>query len=632
MKKVVFSCLILCCGLLCFGCMQDKKVFELENVAIVTSDSTTNAVRLAAVELQYFIWKTTGFKPEITSELPAGSKGIFVGSSRHTEAMQLPEKPFGEQEYLMDVTPERIVLMGQDTDSQSEAERDKGRDNNGISPEKDRPVMDYGLATGDGAFNGVKVALPSIYDAQGTCYAVYDFIERFLGVRFFGPSPENVFIPEDRKIKISCQQIRRAPAIKYRHGTYTFEWPIAKEQYMGASGEMQQLFVRRLRMGGRKWAANHAFTGYQDRFLKKNPQRPELFESYHPEYFAKGRDGGASERQFCYTNPGFIRQVAKDAVRYFKEGKTIAEQIALGDYFAIVPLDNANWCTCEECQKQLALDKENITGSHFNCGTATHYMWNFINNVAKEVKKENPDGNKKITALAYHVYAYLPEDIQLEDNITVAPCLHPRNYWAPGMERNEMKFYKAWIEESKRSGRDVFLWNYLCFPTERGVIGKFNVFPGFNIHKSGEQIRMYAADQVKGIFFCGTGEQLDFYITMRLMDDPTLDTDQLMNDFFDNYFGQASESMKAFYTKIESVYSNPENYPENIQTEEAQFHQTEEIAWKYLGTPDVMEELRQTIEQAQASARNDIEKRRVESWVEGVWKYMQEGYDTYNHQ
>ena len=632
MKKVVFSCLILCCELLCFGCMQNKKFFELENVAIVTSDSTTNVVRLAAVELQYFIWKTTGFKPEITSELPAGSKGIFVGGSQYTEAMQLPEKSFGEQEYLIDVTPERIVLMGQDTDSQSETERDKGRDNNGISPEKDRPVMDYGVATGDGAFNGVQVALPSIYDAQGTCYAVYDFIERFLGVRFFGPSPENVFIPEEREIKVSCQQIRRAPAIKYRHGTYTFEWPIVKEQYMEASGEMQQLFVRRLRMGGRKWAANHAFTGYQDRFLKKNPKRPELFESYHPEYFAKGRDGGASERQFCYTNPGFIRQVAKDAVRYFKEGKTIAEQVALGDYFAIVPLDNANWCTCEECQKLLALDKENIIGSHFNCGMATHYMWSFINDVAKEVKKEYPDSNKKLTALAYHVYAYLPEDIQLEDNIAVAPCLHPRNYWAPGMERNEMKFYKAWIEESKKSGRDVFLWNYLCFPTERGVIGKFNVFPGFNIHKLGEQIRMYAADQVKGVFFCGTGEQLDFYITMRLMDDPTLDTDQLMNDFFDNYFGQASESMKAFYTTIESVYSNSENYPENIQTEEAQFHQTEEIAWKYLGTPDVMEKLHQTIEQAQASARNDIEKCRVESWVEGVWKYMQEGYDIYNHQ
>ena len=141
---------------------------------------------------------------------------------------------------------------------------------------------------------------------------------------------------------------------------------------------------------------------------------------------------------------------------------------------------------------------------------------------------------------------------------------------------------------------------------------------------------MYAADRVKGVFFCGTGEQLDFYITMRLMDDPALDIDLLMDEFFDNYFGQASKSMKAFYTKIESVYSDPKNYPENIQTEEAQFHQTEEIAWRYLGTPDVMDDLRLTIEKAQKSAKSDLEKRRVESWVNGVWKYMLKGYSSFN--
>ena len=91
----------------------------------------------------------------------------------------------------------------------------------------------------------------------------------------------------------------------------------------------------------------------------------------------------------------------------------------LGDYFAVVPLDNAYWCQCDECQKQLAIDEGNIRGEHFNCGTATHYLWTFVNNVAKEVKKTHPD--KKIAALSYHVYAYLPKDIQLEDN-TIREC------------------------------------------------------------------------------------------------------------------------------------------------------------------------------------------------------------------
>lgn len=87
--------------------------------------------------------------------------------------------------------------------------------------------------------------------------------------------------------------------------------------------------------------------------FEKNPEHPELFESYHPEYFAQGRTGGPHERQFCYTNEAFIRQVAQDARDYF-DGKPLkGSQIALGDYFAVVPLDNAYWCQCDECQNNL---------------------------------------------------------------------------------------------------------------------------------------------------------------------------------------------------------------------------------------------------------------------------------------
>ena len=504
-----------------------KKFVIDKRTCIVANVKASPVIALASAELQYFIQQTTGIHVPIIPNPIEGEKHryIYVGNNPFMEEA-LKGKDFDEQEYLIDVTSERVLLAGKDSEKEPEYVLNDGRDNNGLSPEQDRVQIDYQKATNSKEVPA-SLVLPSVYDAQGTCYAVYDFIEQFLGVRFYGPHPENIHIPSAKKIRIEPQTIRRSPALKYRYGTYSFGWPMMKEQYWNADNDMIQLFVRRMRMGGRRWAANHAFTGYQDRFLKKNPQRPELFEAYHPEYFAKGRDGGSSERQFCYTNPGFIKQVAQDAIHYFKGKGTIAEQIALGDYFAVVPLDNANWCMCEECQKQLALDKGNIIGEHFNCGTATHYMWNFINNVAKEVKKEVPD--KKIAALAYHVYAYLPEDFQIEDNIAVAPCLHPRNYWAPGMERNEMKFYKAWIEESKKSGRDIFLWNYLCFPTERGLVTNFHVFPGFNIHKTGEQLRMYARDGVKGVFLCGIGEQLDFYITMKLMDNPDLETAPLID-------------------------------------------------------------------------------------------------------
>lgn len=47
----------------------------------------------------------------------------------------------------------------------------------------------------------------------------------------------------------------------------------------------------------------------------------------------------------------------------------------------------------------------------------------------------------------------------------------------------------------------------------------------------GEQMRMYATDGVKGVYLCGLSEQIDFYLTMKLFDNPSLDTDEILDEF-----------------------------------------------------------------------------------------------------
>lgn len=621
----MFKYIIVCFLFFYVSCAKAAETYTLDkNTQIVISPTPSHAVRLAATELQYFIRKTLGLQLSIVDVCTApNGKAIFVGNSHYTSQLGFSEADLNEQEYVIDVSSHCIVLLGKDETKNTLGEQ--GRSNNGFSPQADRRQINYRQATGDDA-TIAQLTLPSIFDAQGTCYAVYDFLERFLGIRFYGPSPTNVIIPSSKKRKIPVTRIQRCPAIKYRDGSLTFGWPLMKEQFMNASDDQLQLYMRRMRMGGLRWAANHAFTGFQDRFLQPNAQRPELFEGEHPEYFAVDQKGGGSERQFCYTHPAFIHQVAQDAINYFEGKGTVAEQVALGDYFAIVPLDNANWCKCEACQKQLAMDRSNILGQHFNNGTASHYIWNFVNQVAREVKHIAP--GKKLAALAYHVYAYPPTDMQLEDNIAIAPCLHTRNYWAPRMQYNEMKFYKQWIKESKTSGRDIFLWSYLGFPTERGLVNGFHVFPGFNAHHTGEQVKMYATDGVKGIYLCGLGEQVDFYLTMKLFDDPSLDTNEVLDEFFRLYFGKAATPMKQFYTTIESVYSDPARYPIEVQTQDAQFHQTKELAWKYLGTPEVMSQLGRYIAEAERTVKGP-EQERFDSWKKGVWEYMLAGFHEY---
>jgi hypothetical protein len=140
---------------------------------------------------------------------------------------------------------------------------------------------------------------------------------------------------------------------------------------------------------------------------------------------------------------------------------------------------------------------------------------------------------------------------------------------------------------------------------------------------------MYHRDGVQGVFLCGISEQVDFYVMMKLYDDPSIDVDVLLNEFFTRHFGAASEPMKQFYLRIESIFNDSNNYPEEIRTKENQFHQSEQIAWKYLGTEERMNELGALISQAEHLANTDLEKQRVALWKKGVWDYMLQGRAKY---
>jgi hypothetical protein len=251
--------------------------------------------------------------------------------------------------------------------------------------------------------------------------------------------------------------------------------------------------------------------------------------------------------------------------------------------------------------------------------------------VARELQKTHP--TKKIATLAYHDYSYFPDEVDLEHNLSVSPCLHNRNYMSPEIKQHEMEWYKDWVQNAKAP---IYLWNYSTFPTERGVLGigsldgsgPWNVFPGFSAQVQHELIGMYHKDNIRGVFLCGIGEQLDYYLAMKHYYDPELELDQAMNEFFTRYFGPAGPSMRKFYEKIEEVYNDYGRYPDRVKGEN-HFHQDEEIAWKHLGTDTVMKELEGFIKEAEKTQLNPEEQKRLKGWIEGVWNYMVKGRADY---
>ncbi len=76
---------------------------------------------------------------------------------------------------------------------------------------------------------------------------------------------------------------------------------------------------------------------------------------------------------------------------------------------------------------------------------------------------------------------------------------------------------------------------------------------------------------------------------------------------------------------IEDVYTDPDNYPDEVRATNKHYHQSEEFAWVYLGTPERMADYAVLMEQARASASTPLEQARVAAFDEGIWQQMVEG-------
>jgi len=125
-------------------------------------------------------------------------------------------------------------------------------------------------------------------------------------------------------------------------------------------------------------------------------------------------------------------------------------------------------------------------------------------------------------------------------------------------------------------------------------------------------------------------DQLEFYVTLKLADDPTLDGNLLIEEFFQRYYGAAASPMRQLYSTIEETFTNPRNYPDNVRQALGHHHQNAMLAWEFLGTDSRMQALGKIMAQAQALARPGIEAERVAVFERGQWQYLLEGRKEYS--
>lgn len=597
---------------------------------IVIAKEATRAAQFAAYELQWHLKQISGAEAPIArDDQPTSGACVLVGESTATQALGLKGSALGKQEYVIRFAPQSLVLIGRDKD--------------------DRGLVKYDQTPDQEALN----TWPGIWDEQGTMYAVYDFLERYCNVRWLNPTETGTDCPKQATLIVTGSGIQRAPFFKYRYAAYpssenydlyTGLWPNGSEgrtkweaaaypelhkrfegqAYTLAKRGWNMLFRLRHREGGEVCPGNHSLYGYYGRFWEAEAGKEAQFEGQHPDWFAQGYQG--KPPQMCYTSRGLIQQVAKDACEYFETGNVYPGAQAGGDFFCVEPMDNDAFCKCADCQKLLT--KRDADSPFFSNGRHSDYFFNFVNEVAKKVYKTHPD--KRIVCLAYMSHAAPPERVKLEPNVVVQYCFacHRLNFDRASYE-HEVAQLRAW--RALEPKRPLYLWLYYTFPVEIANNGNFHCFPGFFAKAIGEQFDLFKELKLSGMFHCGYGQEVEAYLTYRLMDDPALKTETVLDEYFTRLYGPAAGPMRKLYDTIEQTYGNPANYPEGIASKrlEGHHHQTEEVAWGYLGNEGRMAELAKLMEAAKAAAQTPAQKQRVALFELGTWDYMISGRKMY---
>jgi len=491
------------------------------NAVLLTGKAPTPVAKFAAEELQSYLSRATGFSFEIKEDASKsdGEIRIWVGESEGTRALgvnidNLPRDGF----IIKAVSPEDIVILGKDD-----------------SKENPKIRNSYGR-----------------YE-RATLFGVYEFLERFAGVRWYLPGKYGEIVPELKRLTVPATlNIAEKPAMRKRRGSF---W----EGRMGYKNKIERLkdlsdrylYMYRLRLETDSIPFCHmpGRLSYAERFGKE-----------HPEYFALKADGTRDTNpdhdhpgRLCYTNPDVTRITAEDAIAFFtgvsakklrigmeRFGGAWDWNVCYGNYFCVMPSDSYQGCLCPNCQKRVS--------------SRTKYseiIWDYAAKVANIAGERCP--GKFITLLAYDNYVEIPETVDIPDNLLVGLATGgPYGEYNPEGRKKGIERIQRWV---KKCGHKVYLWNYA------NLTGYRDRMPGVPANTPHAVASFYkkTKDLIDGAFLETDTryfpfEHLTIYVFGKMMWNPDIDIEKLLDEYYEKMYGPGKSPMKKFFEELEDIF------------------------------------------------------------------------------
>ncbi len=466
------------------------EVVQVANLAgwrIVTDATALPSEKYAAEELKALLKQSHGLDLPIEVSTTPAPNSIYIGPGKALASSPVPIRveDLGEEGLRIRITPENIAIAG--------------------GP------------------------------PRGTLYGVYEFAERYLGVRFL--TFDHTSFPSPAVVEIPCGEYSYTPV-------FSFRWPYYQENTVHPE------FAAKLRVntvtdndqiGGKTHQSliNHSLM----RLLPVDKYGQE-----HPEYYAlvdgeRKLEMGGGGPEVCVTNPAVIETVAENAIAKLTENP---EQ----QNISVSQNDNDAYCHCPNCE---AVNQAE--------GTPMGSQLAFVNGVAERVEQKFP--NVKIGTLAYWYTRRPPKTIQPRKNVQIQLCsiecctLHPLN--DPKCQRNRQFFEE--MMKWKAVCNDIWIWHY------NTDFGNYDLpFP--NLRAIGPNIRFFSENNVKGVFMQAdgngmAGEMSDLrnYVIARCLWNPALDGWSQVEEFCRLHYGKAADTVLEYLVFLHDNAEKREVHP-----------------------------------------------------------------------
>lgn len=480
--------------------------------------ATANSISVGTAELQKYIQKSTGAKLAIKTEnslteSDLSKTKIFVGNCKATKAIIDIEK-ISPEGFVIQSCEDDLYIVGKDKTPQ-------------------------GLA------------------ADGTLNGCYEFLQKYMGIRWIMPGDLGEIVPKASSLNINEVSLKIEPLLWQRrirdchshleYGRicdYLKQWNLSQSQWDEYfDPQITYPWFRRHRLGARvKLKYMHSNVGWWDRFHDTNPN-----------IFAMQPNGSrintGVREQLCVSNPETWKVVAEEKIKELKADPLLTAA-------SITPNDGGKdntVCCCDGCATwdapgtpKLQANNGLLSDETFRGGEIplSDRYFHFYNEVCTLVGKQLP--GSYLAAYAYGNYKYPPVTVtQLADNLIVGYV----GFNKYSLEKERQADKETWLAWSKLA-KQLFIRPNLFW---------YNMgFPANYTHKIAQDIRFMADNKMRAADFDGLignwgSDGLNYYVTAELLWNPYADVNSIINDYCKSAYGKGAPEMRAYHDRVETL-------------------------------------------------------------------------------